>query len=48
MSPLENERARSPQERSPTRRFVKPDVSYVGSDMLGAGTDPLALDGNFS
>lgn len=30
--------------RSPMRRFVKPDNSIVESDLLGAGSDPLAKE----
>lgn len=34
--------------KSPIRKFVKPDNSFVCSEMLGAGTDPLAREGDFS
>jgi dynein heavy chain len=33
---------------SPTRRYHKPENINLLSEMLGAGTDPLAKDQNFS
>lgn len=33
---------------SPTRRYNKPDEMNIQNDMLGAGTDPIAKQSDFS
>jgi dynein heavy chain len=47
MSPKKDGKEQNP-EVSPTRRFVKPENSRIESQMLGAGTDPLSREGEFS
>ncbi|EAR85626.2 dynein heavy chain (macronuclear) [Tetrahymena thermophila SB210] len=36
------------ETESPTRRYIKPDISLINQDLLGAGTDPLARESDFS
>ena len=34
--------------QSPTRRYNKPENMAIQNDMLGAGTDPIAKQSDFS
>jgi len=36
------------EQESPTRRYIKPEVSFINEDLLGAGTDPMARESDFS
>lgn len=43
-----NKQALIPQPESPTRRYYRPEEMTLKAEMLGAGTDPLAKNQDFS